>query len=176
MSRQLRGEVVKIFSVDCETDGLYGDIWSVGAAVIDPETQTMQLWYGLIDTACVQDQWVRENIVSLVDFPPNFETREDMLNGFWAFWMQYREDSICVADFGTPVEAGLFRACVALDPDNRTWEGPYPMHELGTALLLNAIDVDVNRREMAGRDDLVQHHPVHDAIAAALCWLKIVKL
>jgi hypothetical protein len=58
------------------------------------------------------------------------------------------------------------------DHEARMWLGPYPMHELGTALLLAGVDPDVNRRELAGRPDLVQHDPVDDAIAAALCWRK----
>lgn len=61
-----------------------------------------------------------------------------------------------------------------MDLENRMWNGPYPMHELGTALLVTGHDPDINGRELAGRDDLVQHDPVDDAIAAALCWHKIV--
>ena len=137
--------------------------------------KAFEIFDGMIDPAALTDPWVRENIVPVVDLPV-YPNRVALLNAFWDFWMLHKKDAICLADFGAPVEAGLFRACVELDPQARTWEGPYPMHELGTALLLNGIDVDVNRREMAGRDDLVQHDPVDDAIAAALCWRKIVKL
>jgi hypothetical protein len=45
------------------------------------------------------------------------------------------------------------------------WSGPAPLHELATALLLTGYDPwDTNTRELAGRDDLVQHDPVDDAI------------
>lgn len=47
------------------------------------------------------------------------------------------------------------------------------MHELGTALLLSGNDPDVNRHELAGWRELVQHNPVDDAIAAGSCWLKV---
>ena len=101
---------------------------------------------------------------------PRYDSRDELLDAFWDFWMENKEDALCVADFGAPVEAGLFRACVELSPELRTWQGPYPMHELGTALLLAGFDPDINRRELARRPDLVQHDPVDDAIAAAICW------
>ena len=166
---------MKLFSFDAETDGLYGKAWAIGAVVLDEQGVGSARFAGQLRPDVVSDPWVREHIVPVVDLPLH-KTRENLLDRFWGFWMEHKDGATCLADFGAPVEAGLFRACVELDPPGRTWEGPYPMHELGTALLLNGIDVDVNRREMAGRDDLVQHDPVDDAIAAALCWRKIVNL
>jgi hypothetical protein len=161
---------MRIFSVDAESDGLYGPVWAIGAVVLDG-METVAEFKGQIDPTTVTDEWVRANIVPVVDLPRH-PSRDDLLDSFWAFWMEHREGILCVGDFGAPVEAALFRACVEVDLSGRMWNGPYPMHELGTALLLAGIDPDVNRREMAGVDGLVQHDPYDDALAAGLCWQK----
>ena len=162
---------MKIFSVDAETDGLYGPVWAIGAAVLDTEPGLVQVWGSQIDPDVVTDPWVREHVVPAVNLA-RVSSREQLLDEFWAFWMEHREGSVCVADFGAPVEAGLFRACVERDLPGRMWNGPYPLHEVGTALLMAGIDPDVDRREFADRLGLDQHNPVHDALASALCWQK----
>lgn len=149
---------MNIFSVDAETNGLYGSHWAIGAVVLDEQGETVDQFAGQIDPAVwVDDPWVAENIVPVVDLP-RYDTNQALLEAFWAFWIEHRESTLAVADFGTPVEASLFRQCIQVD-DSRTFLGPYPLHELGTALLLAGVDVDVNRREFAERTDLVQHDP-----------------
>lgn len=164
---------MKIFSVDAESDGLYGDIWAIGACVIQPGTITANppVFRGQLDPQVVSDTWVQENIVPVVNLP-RYESSEDLLNAFWEFWLQHRSDSVCLGDFGAPVEAWLFRSAIELDRSARMWQGPYPMHELGTALLLAGVNPDVNRREYAEQRHLIQHNPVDDAYAAAMCWLR----
>lgn len=164
--------MTKIFSVDAETDGLYGEVWAIGAAVVEDGKSTVEVFGAQIDPAIVSDPWVRENVVPVVALNV-LESRAALLNAFWGFWMEHRDGSVAVADVGTPVEAGLFRACVALDPAGRQWNGPYPLHEVATALLLAGVDPDVDRREYCGRTDLVAHNPVHDALASALCWQQV---
>jgi hypothetical protein len=137
-------------------------VWAIGAIVLDEQGTELARFAGQLRPHVVSDAWVTKHIVPVVDLPRH-KTPENLLDCFWGFWMEHKDGAICLADFGAPVEAGLFRKCVELDPEARTCEGP--MHELGTALLLNGINVDVNRREMAGRDDLVQHDPVDDAVA-----------
>jgi hypothetical protein len=164
--------VNRIFSVDAETDGLYGRVWAVGAVVLDRAGNVVDEFRGQLDPSVVADLWVRENIVPVVDLP-RFTTGAALLDAFWGFWLEHREDTLCVADFGAPVEAGLFRSCVEVDVAARQWLGPYPMHELGTALFMAGFDPDVDRREMAGLPGLVQNDPRDDALAAGLCWLQV---
>ena len=105
---------------------------------------------------------MREHIVPVVNLP-KYDTPEDLLNAFWDFWMEHREGALALADCGTPVEAGLFRACIELDLDNRLWQGPTPLHELATVFLLKGYDPwETDRRQFAQRSDLVQHDPVDD--------------
>lgn len=160
---------MKIFSVDAETDGLYGEVWAIGATVLEAGKPIRHRFGAQIDRAVVTDEWTRTNVVPVVDLP-RFSSREDLLNGFWAFWLTHKSGADCIADVGDPVESGLFRACVELDIEARRWEGPYPRHELATALLMAGVDPDVDRRVFCGRSDLVPHDPVDDSLASALCW------
>lgn len=163
----------KVFSVDAETNGLYGEVWAIGAVVDGPNDSEM--FRGMIDPRLhVTDPWVREHIVPVVKLPM-FDSRASLLNSFWHFWMLHRDTSIAIADFGTPVEAGLFRACVELaDSENRRWQSPYPLHELGTLLLAHGLDPDLDRRKFIDREDLVAHDPLADALVAQLCWQKVI--
>lgn len=160
-----------VFCFDAETNGLYGEVWAIGAVLLDGDGSFADVFGGQLDPAVVTDPWVIENVVPSVRLP-KFESRDELLNAFWQFWAERPDGTVCVADIGAPVEAGLLRACVALDP-GRTFEGPYPLHELGTALLMAGIDPDVDRREMAGRPDLDAHNPMHDALVSALCWRQV---
>jgi hypothetical protein len=143
--------------------------------VIDPDGNEIDRFAGQVrdDMLILEDQWVIENIVPVVDLPPS-DSPWDLCEEFWSFWLKHRESSLCVADFGSIVEGGLMRVCVEHDLEERKWLGPYPQHELGTALLMAGIDPDISRRDFCGRSDLVQHDPVDDAIVAALCWQKVV--
>jgi len=159
----------KIFSVDAETDGLYGDVWAIGAVWLDGGTAAH--FEGQLDPAAVTDPWVHKNVVPAVNLC-RYDNRTDLLNAFWDFWTAHKDSSDdCIADFGVPVEAGLFRACVELD-DIRTFEGPYPLDEVGTALRVAGFDRHADRRKLAGRPNLVEHNPVDDALVSALCWQK----
>lgn len=164
---------MKIFCFDAETDGLYGPVWAVGAVVLDSANGWLARFGAQLDPDTVTDPWVRQHVVPVVDLPRFSRGREDLLNAFWAFWVTHKEDAVCVADVGAPVEAGLFRACVELDLAARQWEGPLPLHELATALLMAGVDPDVDRREYSGATGLVPHNPVDDATASALCWQQV---
>lgn len=161
-----------LFSFDAETDGLYGPVWAIGAVVLDEHVKEIARFGGMIDPEVhVTDGWVKENVCQHVHLE-RFETPLDLRNAFWAFWMTWRENSICVSDFGTPVESGLFRACVEDDLENRQWNGPYPLHEVATALLCAGIDPDIDRIAFSEVDPgtVRKHNPVDDALVSVLSW------
>lgn len=163
----------KVFSFDAETDGLYGPVWAIGAVVLDGSGDgPAPRFAGQLDPEVVTDPWVREHVVPVVDLP-RYETRVELLDAFWAFWLEHKTGADCVGDFAAPVEAGLFRACAELDIPGRQWNGPYPLHELGTALLMAGEDPDVDRRKLCGRLDLTPHDPVCDALVSGLCWQRV---
>ncbi|CAO5232504.1 hypothetical protein [Frankia sp. AgKG'84/4] len=168
-----------IFGVDAETNGLYGQVWAIGAVLLDPATRAVTATFaGQISPGEVTDDWTRRNVVPVVHLPL-YPSRAELLEAFWAFWERHGgrgRDVEAVADIQTPVEAGLFRACVQRDRELREFAGPYPLHELASALWMAGLDPDLDRREFCGRPDLVAHDPVADATVAALCWAKLATM
>lgn len=163
-----------LFSLDAESNGLYGAVWAIGAVVLDGQAEVAR-FAGMVDPGVhVTEPWVQQHVVLVVDLPP-YADKLALLDAFWRFWLAHRETALCLADFGVPVEAQLFRECVEQDP-TRAHEAPYPLHELGTALLLAGVDPDVDRRAFCGRPDLVPHNPVDDALAAGLCWQRAMAM
>lgn len=166
---------MNIFSFDAETDGLHGDVWAIGAVVQDEHGTEIARFAGQVDPADLTNQWVIENVVPHVNLPV-FSTRLELRDAFWKFWLANKNDALCIADVGSPVESGLFSACIADDLGARQWSGPYPLHEVATLLFAAGVDPDLNRVEFSGLSGLIQHNPVDDAIASAACWRKAMKI
>lgn len=167
-----------IFSFDAERTRLVEPTlhghWAIGAVVMRPDRTVVEEFVGMIDpTGLEMNDFVKREIVPFVHLP-EYGSREDMLNAFWDFWMDHggNNRATAVADFGAPVEGTLFAAAQALDLDRREYDGPYPLHELGTRLLDADIDPDIDRIAFAGQGtDFTKHDPRDDAIVAAHCWL-----
>lgn len=161
----------KILAVDAETDGLYGSVWAIGAVVLDEHGQELDRFSGQVDPFDVESEWVRDNIVPFIHLPRH-ASRRQLRDAFWEFWMKHKDETLCIADVGAPVESSLFRACVEDDLETRQWNGPYPLHEVATALLCAGVDPDIDRVAYSGLSGLTKHNPVDDAVASAHCWIK----
>lgn len=171
-----------ILSVDAESDGLYGDIFAIGAVVYDPAQGIIAQFGGKAKEWRVENEWVRENVLPVLTDLHTYSGRWQLRRAFWEFYRTYVNDdyqeehgkTIVLADFGAPVEANLFRCCIRDNPADRTGQAPYPLHELGTALLLAGADPDIDRMEYANvaPGDATKHNPVDDAYVALACWLR----
>ena len=166
---------MKVFSVDAETDGLYGLAFAI-AATVRVDGVEVASFSGCVSDAFVSNAWVRENVLpALGDMPITHPTQVHLEESFWQFWMANREGSACIAHCGSPVESGLFRRCVERDVTSRQFSGPFPLHELGTLLLSRALDptsIDsvINEGRLTVPFSGVPHHPMYDAAAAAVVW------
>jgi hypothetical protein len=180
-SRSHPSKFTLTFSVDAETDGLYGPVWAIGAVVLNYWGEVVARFEGQVSPASLTNTWVIENVVPHVNLPLYGSARE-LRDAFWAFWMTWREGVVTISDIGSPVESGLFRTCVEDDPEARQWNGPYPLHEVSTLLFAVGQDPDVDRleyadmRSVSAMPGLQKHNPVFDAYVSALCWLKAEKL
>ncbi len=166
---------MKIFSIDAEVDGLYGPSFAI-AVTVRQDGVEIASFQGRIPDDGIKDGWVREKVLpALSDMKVTHQTTEALEEAFWAFWSDQKEGSTVIAHCGSPVESGLFRRCVERNFAERQWNGPFPLHEVGTLLLAVGADpgsVDnYNKRHglvvpFAG----VAHHPMYDAAAAAVAW------
>jgi hypothetical protein len=115
-------------------------------------------------------KWLNENVIPTL-IAPTHNTPKEVRNSFWNFYSQWKNKCIIVTDCGVPVESNFFRMCVADDPATRTWEAPYPLHELGTLLLANNKDpIGVYTRHP---DESPAHNPLNDARQSGRLWLEI---
>ena len=154
--------------MDVESIGLHGEGFAVGWVVItrsgvkldegciacDPE-----LCNGLFEDRI----WVRENVPELKQTSP---TKQHLRNHFWHEWRSWAEQgAVLVADCSWPVESNFLSACVKLNPREREWGGPYPLHDLASVTLALGGDSLASTERLP--DKLPAHHPLIDARQSA---------
>lgn len=178
---------MKIFAVDAETDGLYGRTIAIGAVcgdavfharipVDDPKACASAMGYSSSwrPNTHIQSDWVRENVLPVIyPIEETFATTHDLEEAFWRFYRTHATDATVIAHCGAPVEANLFRHCIEVD-EERTFQGPLPLHELGTLLLAlgeepSSDDAYVRRHGLALPDGRA-HDPLYDAKVTAMIW------
>lgn len=157
----------KIYMVfDVESVGLHGEGFAYGFVVTNHE---MMVAEG--SAACNPEnaiglpeslKWVKANVSS----PETMKSPIEVRNEFWSAWMRWKkEGAILVADCAWPVEAKFLAQCVSDDIHIREWNGPYPLHDLATMLLMKGVDP---LRKFPRRDDeLPEHNPINDARQSA---------
>lgn len=167
---------MKIFSVDAETDGLYGRAFSIAVTVREDGVETAK-FEGRIPDSCVSDEWVLEKVLpALTNMTVTHESSDELEEAFWTFWISQKADAIVIAHCGSPVEADLFRRCVERDTTNRRWDEPYPaIHDVATLLLArgedpSSVDSYNSNHGITVPFSGVSHHPMYDAVSAAMAW------
>lgn len=167
---------IKIFSVDAETNGLYGESFAIGATVRE-NGLAVASFQGRIPDSEISDQWVINNVLPNIKDMKITHSSSDMLEeDFWKFWMENKEGAVVVAHCASPVETGLFRRCVERNPADRIWNGPYPaIHDVATLLMLlgekvDSVDTYNDKYGITIPFAGATHHPMYDAMASAVCW------
>ena len=165
---------MKYFSFDVETDGLYGQAFAIAAAVVDENGQILDRFCEKCIAPGITDAWTKENCLPYLSEIPDCESRAALRQHFWAFYSRYREECVIVADVTYPVEAGLLRACVEDNLEERKFQGPYPLIDVASVLFAHGINPDVNRMDFSDWHGK-RHHPLDDAVASVLCLIKAMK-
>jgi len=155
---------------DVESIGLHGEGFAVAYVVISAERgdriaeRSIACSPNKARGTATDHLWVAENV------PKLYETHDSpsLVRGcFWADWRAWAErGAVLVADVAWPVEARFLAACIDDTPTVRTWEGPYPLHELTSIALALGADVEqlwAGRRE----NELPKHDPLNDARQSA---------
>lgn len=167
--------MTKVFSVDAEVDGLYGRAFSI-AVTVRKDGHEIAAFSGRIGDEHVTNEWVRGNVLpALGDMKVTHSSSVELEEAFWSFWLSQKDGATVIAHCGSPVESGLFRRCAWRDLATRSFQGPFPLHELATLLLAAgedplSADKYVKRYGLAVPFDGVAHHPMYDAVVAAVVW------
>jgi len=148
---------------DVESIGLYGEGWTVGWTLVDSDWNLLAEGYAACPREATRGsdedrRWVEENCPELIS---THQTPKQVRNVFWEVWMEAKAQGATIwADCCYPVETTFIMDCVADDPQNRTWNAPYPLHEIATVLELAGFDPNAAYDRLESEP---QHHPLGDA-------------
>ena len=158
---------MKYFIFDCETNGLYGETLSICAMVYDESLSVCRKsFYGAWKIAedKISNNFVRTQVYPYLDDADMFfKSEEELLQHFWQFWKNNRENCRCIADVPIPVEANVFRKCVATDEQSRWNDAPFPLIDLASILMANNIDPLSDRNTLA-QSTLTRHNAKNDVM------------
>lgn len=176
LNSKLTSKYKKIFCFDAESNGLAGEAFAIGAVVMDWEGQMLDQFSALTEIESVTDPWVKENVLPHLSELRPFNSKKDLRDSFWQFYLKHKENALCLVDCGVPVESNLIQACILDDPEARTFVAPYPLYDLSSFLLTVNLDpIDLHRKTFVQKSELVDHNPLADATASALTLVKLVK-
>lgn len=165
----------RIGIMDVEAIGLQGEAFAVSVVGITIDGPFAELTYSCPPAmACGSELdrlWVQDHVPPL---PVTHATPRDLREAFWKRWELWQEDgSLLLADCSWPVEANFLSACVHDDPDNRVWNGPYPLLDLAPFLWAAGINPLATLARQP--EELPVHHPLHDARQSARVFLDLLK-
>ncbi len=96
------------FSIDAESDGLYGEVFAIAVAVTDSEGNLLDRFSEKCISPGVQDEWTQIHCLPYLENIPDCTSRIKLRQDFWSFYLKYRNNCIIVADVPYLVEAQLF--------------------------------------------------------------------
>lgn len=173
--------VGKVFSWDCETNGLLGQAFAIGAVVYENGAES-ERFYARCPIEGMTDPWVEKNVIPQMEgMPVTHGNYEEMLQAFAEFFMQNKAGADIIFHMGIPVEAR-----VVLDMHDKgyigPWDGAYPW--LDVAGCLRQAGFDATSVDTYNKDHGIvvpqpeaggAHNPLYDSRAAALCYLQLMQ-
>ena len=153
----------KLFVMDAETDGIYGNVLSIAVKVIDSFSE-IGWFYGAVKIKKEEiiSEWVRENVFdTLQNAELFFDTEEELLEAFWSFYSEYYGEYDVICDVPYPVETGIFRRCIEKDKASREKQSPFPIYDLESFLVAKGYD-KLTVREKLAKTDLKRHDAMND--------------
>ncbi len=178
---------------DVECDSLSGRVFAVGGVVLAPTGEQQDTFFFCL-TPGTHDPcpWVEANVIPAVarragwaqnvseyrrgDYPT-------MIRDFWAWWRTWKAKGVtAVVDCGCPAEGGFIRDVLAQVRQSNPadeFAGPYPLHDVATALHVQGHGDPKRVEFLRGHgvtvpEDYTEHDPVWDAWASAMCWNLVV--
>lgn len=173
--------MAKIFSLDAETNGLWGGAFAIGAVIYENGVE-VRTFYGRCPIEGEVNTWVSENVLpQMVDMPETASSYPELLKQFADFYSAQKDGADIIVHMGVPVEAKLFLDMHSLGIIG-DWDAPYPLIDIAGNLLQAGFDptsvdqynadhgITVPTPEPGGT-----HNPLYDSRAAALCYIDLMK-
>lgn len=170
---------MKILSIDAETNGLYGQIFAIGAVYRNSETGEENKFIKKVSIEEEINPWVLQNVVPQLEDVEQLDTTVDhdtygmeklLLKEFTDFYKECKRksgnDLTVIGHMVCPVEANLF---IKMRKYNliEEFEGPYPLHDIASMMLMfgenpTSVDLYVKKYNLL-KSDFKPHNPLFDA-------------
>lgn len=162
----------RVFSFDAETNGLWGQAFSIGAVVLDESGTEISRFVGRCPISDKVNDFVATNVLpEMESISENYPDYSAMLTSFMRYYLDFKTDADIIVHMGLPVEAKLF-----LDAHNMgiigDWDAPYPLIDISAFPEVNdSVDsYNASRSIIVPDFDGGTHNPLYDSCAAALCY------
>lgn len=175
----------QIFVLDCESIGLHGEVFAYGYVVVDSSSGNElekgyaacygeNKWPLPLNRSEVEDQeWVQKNVLPALS-GATYTNFQSVREAFWKAWLSWKaQGAVLAADCAWPVEANFLSECIRTDLLDRKWQGPYPLLEISTALLMAGMD-PLGEYERLPKER-PKHHPTADARQSARLLLQAMQ-
>lgn len=156
-----------IMSIDAETNGLWGQAFSIGLCLEDGTN-----WIGRCPIEGEIDPWVKENVIPVMrSIELTHDSYDEMLKDFVKFYYKHKEGRTIIVHMGLPVESKLF-----IDAHEKgylgDWDAPYPLVDISA---IPAINTSVDTYNVKNNIEVPEftggtHNPLYDAAAAMLAY------
>lgn len=160
----------KIISIDAETNGLWGEAFSI-SAVMENNGQITELLLRCPIKGDV-NPWVASNVLPQMEFVEvNCEDYDDMLKKFCDFYLANKEDAKIIVHVGLPVEARLF-----IDAHNKgyigDWDAPFPLIDISALPGIDASTDTYNKQNGIVLPNVKgeTHNPLYDCYSALYAY------
>ena len=165
----------KVFSFDAETNGLWGQAFSV-AAVVREEDGSIKEWIGRCPIEGETNSWVKNNVLPEMEgIKVSHESYENLLRDFMKFYMENKEGADIIVHMGIPVESKLF-----IDAHDKgiigDWDAPFPLIDISALPEIGTSVDSFNEKNGIVVPDLTgkTHNPLYDSYAALFAYEKVM--
>lgn len=170
----------KVFSFDGETNGLWGQAFSIGALVYDESGTEIARFVGRCPIVGGVDKWVAENVLpEIADIPVSHADYDALLSDFAKFYLANKKGADVIVHMGFIVETKILR-----DMHDRgligDWDAPYLLYDISGNLQAAGADptsVDKYATEhnlSVGEFEGGTHNPLYDSAVAAAVYRHLV--
>lgn len=167
---------MKVISLDCESNGLGGRAFAVGAVLTDDVTGELGAFTARCPVDTPTDPWVVANVLPAIEDMPVTHGTYGELMWAWAGWYRAHQATATIIGHVTwPVEARF------LIDVHAEWSagGPYPLIDVASLLLAaghnpRLVDDYLDAHDLP-RPPGSPHNPLYDASAAEMAFRHLMR-
>jgi hypothetical protein len=161
----------KVIALDCESNGLHGQIFCVAAVLFQDGTETAS-FVGRCPITGPVDEWVAQNVLpQLVDIPVTCSSYAEMCAAYDNWYQAHKDGAVTVAHIAWPVEARFLLDCHA------PFSGPYPLIDTSSLLLAAGEDplseIAYAKKHGMPLPEGSEHDPRFDARLTAAVYMNL---